>query len=52
MSNNFAVRKICHKPERVNGGIIILLTTLDGNVNSVRVSLCTELSIHKNLNNS
>lgn len=52
MSNNFAVRKSCHKPEHVNGRIIILLTTSDGNMNSVHVSLCTELSIHKNLNNS
>lgn len=52
MSNNFAVRKICHKPEHVNGGIIILLITSDGNMNSVRVSLCAELSMHKNLNNS
>lgn len=41
MGNNFPAMKICHNPEHVNSGIIILLTTLDGNMNSVHVSLCT-----------
>lgn len=45
---NYPVTKICHNPEHVNNGIIILLTTFDGNMNSVHVSLYTELSVHKN----
>lgn len=48
--NTSPVLKICHNPEQnpVNSNIIILLTTSDGNINSVRVSVGTELSIRKN----
>ena len=39
MSNNLPVMKISHNAEHVNSGIIILLTTLNGNMNSVHMSV-------------